>query len=112
MVWQRRGSSKNVPLRCWSSRLERTPFRILDKSATHLNRTATMDIEDDDDLYAPEEPTPAPAKSETDEKAQPPTGPANASRKEEELEEGEEEDEGGEIMEEDDDDDSVGPSLV
>ena len=68
-----------------------------------------MDIEDDDDLYAPEEPTPAPAKSEPDAKTQAPTGPANASRKEEELEEGEEEDEGGEIMEEDDDDDSVSP---
>ena len=63
-----------------------------------------MDIEDDDDLYDPEEPTPAPTTNEPDANAQAATGPANASRKDEELEEGEEEDEGGEIMEEDDDD--------
>lgn len=69
--------------------------------------TAAMDIEDDDDIYAPEEPAAPPAKTEADAKADTQTAPANGSRKEEELEEGEEEDEGGEVMDEDDDDDSV-----
>lgn len=69
-----------------------------------------MEMEEEDDIYAPEEPTPAPAKAETDAKDQAPSGPANASAKDDELEEGEEEDEGGEIMEEDDDEDSVSSS--
>ncbi|SPO01481.1 related to Pre-mRNA polyadenylation factor FIP1 [Cephalotrichum gorgonifer] len=64
-----------------------------------------MEIEDEDDFYAPEEPIIEPVKSEPDTK--PSAGPTNASRKDEELEEGEEEDEGGEIMDEDDDDSDV-----
>lgn len=69
-----------------------------------------MEIEDEDDFYAPEEPIVAP-KTETDTKPEAGGGgPTNASGEDEELEEGEEEDEGGEIMEEDDDD-SVGFSI-
>lgn len=71
-----------------------------------------MDIEDDDDLYAPEEPTPAPANNDAEAKAENGVAPANASRKDEELESGEEEDEGGEIMEEGDDEDSVSSSSL
>lgn len=102
-----RESSKNVP------QLElatgtKLQFAFPDESSSRLSDTATMDMEEDDDIYAPEEPTPAPANTEADAKAQAPTGPANASRKDDELEEGEEEDEGGEIMDEDDDEDSVG----
>ena len=55
-----------------------------------------MEMDEDDDIYVPEE-----ANVEPQEEQKPVTGP-----KAEELEEGEEEDGGG-AMDEDDDDDSV-----
>ena len=58
-----------------------------------------MDIEDEDDLYAPEEP-----KVETDDKK----NQAQQPSKSDDLEEGEEEDEGAAMDEDDDSDDSVG----
>lgn len=68
----------------------------------------TMDIEDDDDFYAPEEPM-VPAKD--NEAATKTQAPAAGSRNDDELEEGEEEDEGGIIVEEDDED-SVGSTVA
>ncbi|KAF4867714.1 Pre-mRNA polyadenylation factor FIP1 [Colletotrichum siamense] len=64
-----------------------------------------MDIDEDDDFYAPEEPTvPAPAPA-TENAAAPKAPSPKVESKNDELEEGEEEDEGG-AMDEDDDEDS------
>ncbi|KAK3306363.1 Fip1 motif-domain-containing protein [Chaetomium strumarium] len=60
-----------------------------------------MDIDDEDDFYAPEEPQAPAAQPEA-----PPTAPKKEPN--EELEEGEEEDEGGAM---DEDDDSVGSPI-
>jgi hypothetical protein len=62
----------------------------------------TMDMDDEDDFYSPEEPIPAAADAKSEEQVQNATLAAPTS-KAEELEEGEEEDEGG-AMEEDSDD--------
>jgi pre-mRNA 3'-end-processing factor FIP1 len=68
-----------------------------------------MDIDEEDDFYAPDE-TEVQATAETSE---PSAAPANAAteikneQQADELEEGEEEDEGGAMDEDDDDDDSV-----
>lgn len=63
-----------------------------------------MEIDDDDDFYAPVEPqSPAPAAAAQPAPAAAPP-PATKDDAKEELEEGEEEDEGGEM---DEDDDSV-----
>ncbi|KAL2018168.1 hypothetical protein VTK56DRAFT_1193 [Thermocarpiscus australiensis] len=59
-----------------------------------------MDIDDEDDFYAPEEPE-APAAQPEPAAAPPPAAKKDAN---EELEEGEEEDEGGEMDEDDDSD--------
>lgn len=64
-----------------------------------------MDIEDDDDFYAPEEPQVAPAEAKDKDKDK--EKPTQTS---DDLEEGEEEDEGA-AMDEDDDSDSVGASC-
>ena len=60
-----------------------------------------MDIDEDDDFYAPEEPDvsaveapPAPVEGQTESKHE---------AQDDDLEEGEEEDEGGEMMDEEDD---------
>lgn len=69
-----------------------------------------MDIDDDDDLYQPEEPqvandTPEVKAADTPDEKQPKDG-------DDELEEGEEEDEGAAMDEDDDDDDdSVRPHV-
>lgn len=70
-----------------------------------------MEIDEDDDFYAPEEPQVSPAQPTTTSPSGPeptaPTAPSAGAKTDpnEELEEGEEEDEGGEM---DEDDDSVG----
>lgn len=58
-----------------------------------------MDIDDDDDLYAPEE-------AKVDTKTEPVEEKTPANSKPDDLEEGEEEDEGDAAMDEDEDDDS------
>jgi pre-mRNA 3'-end-processing factor FIP1 len=61
-----------------------------------------MDIDDDDDFYAPEEPVTQAAPE------QPSTGPtATGNQRDEDLEEGEEEDEGAEMDEDDSDIDII-----
>jgi hypothetical protein len=65
---------------------------------TNVNIAANMDIDDEDDLYAPEEPK-VDAKGEPQKDEQPTAKP-------DDLEEGEEEDEGDAAMDEDDDDES------
>lgn len=73
-----------------------------------------MDIDEDDDFYAPEEPQDAPAQPMTTTTNAPEPTTASAptagtkTAPDEELEEGEEEDEGGEM---DEDDDSVKTPL-
>ncbi|TDZ20189.1 Pre-mRNA polyadenylation factor FIP1 [Colletotrichum sidae] len=79
-----------------------------------------MDIDEDDDFYAPEEPTPAPTEATAlnentgdgdsggsgDDGAQAASSSPKAEKKSEELEEGEEEDEGG-AMDEDEDESDI-----
>lgn len=82
------------------------PFPPLVPNVEPFIEVAKMDIDEDDDFYAPEEPTvPAPAPATENAAATKAPSPKVES-KNDELEEGEEEDEGG-AMDEDDDEDSV-----
>jgi len=70
--------------------------------------TNTMDMDDEDDFYSPDEPVTGAGEVKSEEQAQNATAGVPTSTTAEELEEGEEEDEGG-AMEEDSD--SVGKGL-
>jgi len=66
-----------------------------------------MDIDDDDDLYQPDEPT-VPANTSGQSAAQEPAAEHTTYADDaDDLEEGEEEDEGADMDEDDDDEDSV-----
>jgi hypothetical protein len=87
--------------------------RLLPSTTAPIARKVTMDIDDDEDFYAPEPGTVTEAKpAGSDKAATPPTTAAPAPTTESktddkaELEEGEEEDDDG-AMDEDDDEDSV-----
>jgi hypothetical protein len=96
-----------------SINVELETSRLPPSTTAPIARKVTMDIDDDEDFYAPEPGTAAEAKpAVSDKAASPPTTAAPAPTTESkaddkaELEEGEEEDDDG-AMDEDDDEDSV-----
>jgi hypothetical protein len=88
--------SSTLTLFTCSCSITKTLFKITDEARTFIN--AKMDIDDEDDLYAPEEP-------KVDSKAETATDDKKPTSKPDDLEEGEEEDEGDAAMDEDDDED-------